>query len=363
MDSESVKKIASLLQAPDVRSRRQAIVALGKSNHPDALKHLNWAVRNESDEELRALATQAIYDIRQANQDSDADFEPAYIPSPVVNDDLPAPSSAQTEPQPTTQNKVDVYRRDYVLVGMMTLMLVWMLIIGLSGDSLILFDRLVLVEGDTVGDRVGEIQDVLRTYGYHDLDAAFAEIEQINGRLNLSDIIEFYNRRIGANLIIRSGLMYYTYTDQMRRNDDRIGFGWYGEREKRDVYNYTVAFVAINGVMVLVGVSMFVGLLKSSQTFLFRAVRFITLVAGLQAFWIGVFIISVVQIALLGMIYLEGFSQFLYDLLIALGWKTGNISPRDLVGYQFFIIFAIWGVIATIALGSILFHPQQTDIG
>lgn len=359
MDSESVKKIATLLQVSDIRSRRQAIIALGKSNHPEALKHLNWAVRNERDEELRALATQAIYDIRQANHElDDSALESIYIPSPVSDN---SPSSLP-KPQMTTSSTIKLYLRDYIFIGVFVGLILLVMKLAISGGALILFDDVVLAEGDTVADRIEQIQTALRSYRYDYADLAFEEINKIDGRLDMKDLIEFYKRRIGANLIIDSGWLYYTYTQQTRQDDKLIDLGWYQQPNKADVYHYTIAFFVINLVMIFVGISIFMGRFKSSQTILFQFVRVLVLSTGIPMFWMMVFVVSMVQIGLLVMLYLKGFTQFIYDLLIALGWETGHIFPQDVVGYEFFAIFAIWGVIATIALGSALFYPEQSDV-
>lgn len=88
MEQATLDRYVQLLRSPDVDTRRQAIVALGRSKNPAALRPLAEVYRGESNEELRQLALRAGQFIKA--QPAPAAPPPKAAPLPAAsNDGLP----------------------------------------------------------------------------------------------------------------------------------------------------------------------------------------------------------------------------------------------------------------------------------
>lgn len=90
-----IDQFVQQLQSPDPQQRRQAIIALGKSKDPAALKHLAQIFRNDPEPELRDLAKRAGQHIRQAVNAVDPMRPPLSVPS------APPPPTAPAESHPS----------------------------------------------------------------------------------------------------------------------------------------------------------------------------------------------------------------------------------------------------------------------
>src|SRR5688572_21145837 len=73
----SIETYTRALQSDNPQKRRQAIVALGKSGDPHALKPLADAYKNESDPQLRELALKAGRHLRKELSSVEVEAEPA----------------------------------------------------------------------------------------------------------------------------------------------------------------------------------------------------------------------------------------------------------------------------------------------
>lgn len=86
------------LQDPDPEARRRAILALGKSKNPDALKPLAVVVVGDPEPELRELARKAGQYIRQQTQQQTRPHVSPFTVSPDEADYEPAPEYFQVQP-------------------------------------------------------------------------------------------------------------------------------------------------------------------------------------------------------------------------------------------------------------------------
>lgn len=77
MDAVGINRYVRLLASADAEQRRQAIIALGRSKHPAALRPLAEVYRREHDQELRALALRAGQYIQAQTTQQPVPVEPA----------------------------------------------------------------------------------------------------------------------------------------------------------------------------------------------------------------------------------------------------------------------------------------------
>jgi tetratricopeptide (TPR) repeat protein len=91
MDSATFDRYIQLLRSPNAEQRRQAIVALGRSKSPAALRPLAEVYRSETDDELRQLALRAGQFIKSqpAPQPPPAPVEPVAPATPALTDNMP----------------------------------------------------------------------------------------------------------------------------------------------------------------------------------------------------------------------------------------------------------------------------------
>jgi hypothetical protein len=107
MDSAvNIGQFVKQLHSPDAAKRKQAIVALGRSKDPAALRPLADAYRNETDEELRELALKAGRFIRQQAE------VVAAAATPVAPPAEPAPKPVTLDPKLVPQ-KIQQAAREY----------------------------------------------------------------------------------------------------------------------------------------------------------------------------------------------------------------------------------------------------------
>ena len=93
MDTVNLDRYVRLLGSPDTDQRRQAIVALGRSKNPAALRPLAEVYRNEKNGELRELALKAGQFIKA---------QVTATPAPVVTPPEPAPAQTPAFVPPFT---------------------------------------------------------------------------------------------------------------------------------------------------------------------------------------------------------------------------------------------------------------------
>jgi hypothetical protein len=360
MGSESVKKIATLLQAPDARSRRQAIIALEKSNHPEAIKYLNWAVRNETDEELRQLASQAVRSIRQQQVGKDRDAETPTqreYPSP----ENPISTNIWLEQQVNQPRKINDAQtlQDSLLLGVCVFLLGASLLFSLSSAHLIRMDRVLVTEGGTFATYIHEVKAVFLSFEYPNPEMAINHIERLDGRLHMGDITRFYNGQntLGRILIKSDDILWPTYVNYPEYFPEWLASSYKGDDvSKRDLMVY---FLMGNFGIVFLAITPVLGLSKSSRSLLFRGLRAVVIALGMRVFWTVLFVGCVIELVLLGLIYTQVIEEFVRDFITSSNLQVVNLNLQNLVDWQFFLIFALWGIGGTIALASILFRPYQ----
>lgn len=368
MDANSIKQVAKQLQSPDVKTRRGAIIALGKSKNMEAVKFLNWSVRNEEDEDLRKLASTGIQYIRQ-HQD-----QPETTPAPLpIQAEAPKPKShpqqqsnpadvLREKPQSTTDQKGN---NQFVMQdGVMFIVVILLFVIqsNILSSKLIHLDKVLLQNGRNVGEYVQEVKKILSFYDYSNLELAMADIESIDGRLQFADIGSFYNsHRSGAELIIRYAPLYETYLYDIQNYPNetmgRLGIRTY-EGERKLVQNLYMIANLSSIFMVVVAASPLLAMLPTRRAIVFKWLFSFVSGLGMQVLWLAIVVIGLVNFCIYLFIYTRGINPFLYDLLANLQLPATTINSRQIFGGEIYLVFIVWGVIATIALGAVLFRPM-----
>lgn len=359
MGSDDIETIAVLLKTSHRLSRRQAIIALGQSHNPQAIKYLDWSVRNETDEELRQLASQAIHTIRQSDIQTHPPIlsKDAVIPStPIGNSpNRQSPAAPNVHYKPNNQQTM----QDNILLAVCFLLFVASLAMSFSLTPFIRADRVILANGEPFSDVIDKLKANFSAYDYLDQTTALEHINNVSGQFYIGDITRFYNRQnMVSQIIIPSEQLYWEYVNRLVQAPDNQWIHVKYSDEQKPVRDWVMGFMGINFAMAFCVMVTLLGLSKSYRALFVRLLRAILTALGMRVFWGVIFLMCLVEMGLLGMIYTQGIKQFLTDFFMVLGLDVLTIQTRDIVGWQFFLLFALWGTVATVVLGAVLFRPQ-----
>lgn len=199
-----IKRIGQQLNSDDKQQRLEAIKALYQSNHPKAIKLLQWAARNDPDVQLQTAASRAAKRLQEQIRSAEAakpdepvkladaqtqkpiDEETSQLLDELLSDDEPSSKTFVTEEslqhkskrvasQSNQSQKVTFWDMGLAVITMIAFVFVMVTI----GAPWVTFDNLTLSNGKTFGQQIDQHQNLLYDllaydYGLERVDASFS---------------------------------------------------------------------------------------------------------------------------------------------------------------------------------------------
>ena len=321
---------ADALRSSNKNTRRNAIIALGKSQNSEALNYLKWAYQNDPDQELQALALKAGKHLRSQMPSNDR-VNLSLAQENISNKPELSKYDFSKLDNPPIDPKIPTMLE--IALGSLLFFSVFMYLFMIP-LPFVTIETLPIETGGTIGDLIDSYVEQSGIMGSGEGINYGNTLEILNGKSNPIDYLLSIDQQ---NALRQQGVV---YPNAIIRDTSAY-----------QIYVIMLYSLPLGALLYLIASFALIGRVLPVRRGLISLADFLVSIGGINGVWVLVLIIAFMNVVVLGLIY-SMFTESLVEIISELlnVPVSSNYAPIKVFGAGYWGTWIYHGAMMLIAL-------------